>query len=215
MSLCAVQINVESNCLTIIQHKYYFGASWHNLPDPMESTLEPVSARTCDNCTAAISTEKFCTSCGFPVNGTEEEKTEYKGKIIVSQFSLQEAEEKIRKARNIIYILAGLTFLGAMITGIANDDYPTMMANLVICLLYLILAYWANKNPFGAILTCFIVYLTLQIVLAILAPATIVSGILWKVIFIGAFIKGIQSASEAQKLMKQLEQYKRKPLGAE
>ena len=180
----------------------------------MESTLEPVSSQTCDNCNAAISTEKFCTSCGFPVNGTDEEKTEYKGKIIVSQHSLKEAEEKIGTAKNVIYILAGLTFLGALYSGLAKDDYPAMIVDLVICLLYLILAYWANKNPFGAILTCFIVYLTLQIVLAIVSPVTIVSGILWKIIFIGAFIKGIQSASEAQKLMKQLKQYKAKSVGA-
>ncbi|HEY3404083.1 MAG TPA: hypothetical protein VGK59_11885 [Ohtaekwangia sp.] len=174
----------------------------------MEATDPLISYSTCDNCNAQVSTEKFCTRCGFPVNGTEDEKTQYKGKVMNTRLSLKEAQDKIDKAKLIIYVLAGFTFIFGLVAGLVNDDMPTMVVNMVICVLYIILAFWASTNPFGAILTCFIIYITLQIVNAIVEPSTLISGILWKVIFIGAFVKGIQSASEAQKLMKEMNQYK-------
>ncbi|MFZ6010643.1 MAG: hypothetical protein ACOYXT_09870 [Bacteroidota bacterium] len=162
----------------------------------------------CDNCRAEIVYEKFCPSCGFPVNGTDQEKSDYRAKIGSSKYWLKEAEAKINNAKMFIYVLAGLTFLMGIFQGTMQDDFVTMIVNFVICLIYLICAAWANKSPFGAILTCFIVYLTIQIISAIAAPASIFSGIIWKVIIIAAFVKGIRSASEAQKYIKELQQYK-------
>lgn len=181
----------------------------------MDNTDALISKTNCGNCNAEISTEKFCTRCGFPANGTDEEKTQYKGRVYNTKLSLKEAQEKIDKAKLIIYLLAGLEFIFAMVYGFGKDDIPTMIVELIVCVLYLILAVWANKNPFGAILTCFIVYLTLQVIRIVVEPATIFSGILWKILIIGGFIKGLQSASEAQKLIKEINQYKGREVGAD
>lgn len=47
-----------------------------------------------------------------------------------------------------------------LINLLAQDDVASFVANLVLCLTYLILAAWATKNPFAAILTAFVLYLT-------------------------------------------------------
>ena len=169
---------------------------------------------SCDNCRAIITTEKFCTACGFPVRGTAEERMHYQGKVSSSQYWLKESKKKINEGKIVIYILAALTFIFGVFVGLSREDYGLMIVNLIICLLYLICAAWADKNPFGAILTSFVIYLTLQVVEAFVDPASLFQGIILKVVFIGVFIKGIRSATEAQRLIKELEQYKVKPVGS-
>jgi hypothetical protein len=167
-----------------------------------------VQRAVCENCQAEVSTETYCSSCGFPVNGNEEEKTNFRGKISSNKYWLAEAEKKIRESKIVIYVLAGITLIFGLIQGFSQDDTAGMVVNIIICLLYLICAAWSAKNPFAAILTSFIIYLTVQIISAIVEPVTLVQGLLWKVIFIGAFVKGIRSASEAQKHMKELSAHK-------
>jgi hypothetical protein len=79
--------------------------------------------------------------------------------------------------------------------------------------IYLILAAWSNKNPFGAILTAFIIYITLIVINAFFDPATIIQGIIIKIFFIGALIKGTRSAKEAEGFKKELEKFKAVPVG--
>jgi len=78
---------------------------------------------------------------------------------------------------------------------------------------YLILAAWCNKNPFGAILTAFVLYISLMVLNAFLDPVTLFHGIIIKIFFIGAFIRGTRSAQEAQTLMTELEKLKAAPVG--
>lgn len=173
-------------------------------------TGEPTpSSIVCDHCKEEVSmTDRFCLSCGFPANGTEDEQRTYRLKISSSKDLLKEAEKKIREAKIIIYVLTALTFLMGTIAGFGNDDLASLIVNLLLCTLYLIFAAWSNKNPFRAILTCFIVYLTIQVLNAIVEPATIMQGIIVKFIFIAVFLKGIQSANEAKHLLKELKDHK-------
>ena len=178
----------------------------------MEDTVLD-SASICDNCMAPISTEKFCSACGYPMKGSDQEKSDYRAKVSSAKFWLNESDRKINETKNMIYILAGLVFIFGVISGLTTDDDAVVIVNTIIAVLYLILAYWSNSNPFGAILTCFIVYLTLVIVNAIVEPMSIFSGVLWKVFIIVVFVKGIRSAHEAKGYMTDLARYRGKKVG--
>jgi hypothetical protein len=176
---------------------------------------EETEQLTCEHCGAqAIPGRKFCTQCSFPIEGTEQEKISFRLLVSSRKRFLSDAQDKIKNAKTIIYVLAGFLFVMGLISLLAQDDVASFVANLVLCLTYLILAAWATKNPFAAILTAFVLYLTLQIVGAIVEPITILSGILWKVIFIGAFIKGIRSAYEAKGYLEELKKLKAVPVDA-
>jgi len=71
-----------------------------------------------------------------------------------------------------------------------------MISSICVALLFLILTAWADRNPFGAILTAFIVYLTLNVVGIIDNPALLFRGILPKIFCIAAFVGGIRSARQ-------------------
>jgi hypothetical protein len=170
---------------------------------------------TCEHCNAENDSAKnFCTQCRYPIGGSQEERERFHSEIAKNKILLKDAEEKIRSAKNIIYILAGFSILIGLIVYFSQDDMASLVVYGLICILYLGLAAWCSTNPFSAILTAFILYLTIQLITAFIEPTSLVSGIIWKVIFIGAFIKGIRSASEARNFMRELEKAKVEPVGA-
>ena len=54
--------------------------------------------------------------------------------------------------------LAGIFLIVGLVVGFGADDFEAMVINIFCCLVYLILAAWCSKNPFGATLTALIIY---------------------------------------------------------
>lgn len=163
----------------------------------------------CENCFKMVAGDKkFCPTCSFPVGGSDDDRLRFRANLANHQAMIKKAEEKVGTARTMIYVLAGIFFLAGIYQWMANDNFELMIINLIVCLLYLVFASWSNSNPFGAILTAFLVYITVHVINAFENPASIGSGIILKVLSITLFVKGIQSAMEARNSMKELEKYK-------
>ncbi|HEY8512802.1 MAG TPA: hypothetical protein VIL31_12670 [Cyclobacteriaceae bacterium] len=128
---------------------------------------------------------------------------------------LDDARQKIKSARIVILVLAGLFFAFGLFVGFTMDDFPSMVVSVVLCFIYLLLAAWCNQNPFGALLTAFIIYLTLILINTLVDPATLFHGIIIKIVIIGWLIKGIRSAHEAKGYLKELQNLKAVPVDAE
>jgi hypothetical protein len=181
--------------------------------NPFPEPVAPLPDVSCENCTTKNpGDQKFCSQCSFPIGGTEDEQRSFRLLVSSRRRLLSDAKDKIKSARYTIYILAGIFFIVAGVAGLANDDIPTLVVNLCLCLLYLIFAAWCTKNPFGAILTAFIVYVTILVINFFVDPASIISGIIIKVFVIAAFIKGIRSAQEGQGYLKELEKLNAVPV---
>jgi uncharacterized membrane protein len=174
----------------------------------MEEPL-PIETIPCENCSSAtLPGQAFCTSCGYPQNGTEDQKNRFRDSIRIKKVLVEESRKETKTARTIIFVFAAIYFGLGLFHGFVADEFPVMIAELFVCLLFLILGAWSNKNPFGAILTAFMVYLTFQFVDVFFDPTTLFKGIIFKVFIIAAFIKGIRSATEAQKYHRELEKMK-------
>lgn len=179
-----------------------------------QNQVENIAEVSCENCDTKNSTDKkFCTTCSFPIAGAEEDKRSFRLVISSRKRLLSDAADQIKSAKIVIYVLAGIFFLSGMIAWFSLEDLGSLVVNLCISLLYLIFAAWCSKNPFGAILTASLVYVTVQILNAFVDPTTIVSGIILKIVVIAAFVKGIRSAMDAQNYMKELEKFKSFPVG--
>ncbi|HEU5292197.1 MAG TPA: hypothetical protein VFU05_16215 [Cyclobacteriaceae bacterium] len=178
--------------------------------------MDQTSTIVCDNCRIQNdSTLKFCPQCSFPMAGTVDEKRIFREHIGSQKRLLKEADKKIQQARIIILVMAGFALIQGLIQGFGEtEDFQGMVVNVVLCIIYLILAAWCTQNPFGAILTALILYITVQLMNAFLDPTTMFSGIILKIIFIGGFVKGIRSAQEAKHSMAELEKLKAAPVGA-
>jgi hypothetical protein len=179
----------------------------------LSASLDVIS---CENCKASNPIDrKFCSQCSYPIAGTDQDRINFRVTVARNKKLLKDSEDKIKSAKTIIYILSGLFFLAGVVAFLQQENFELLIVNLVICLLYLIFAAWSSANPFGAILTAFIVYITVQVVNAFLDPTSIGSGIILKVVFIVAFVKGIRSALEARSFMRELQKLNATPVGSD
>ena len=173
-----------------------------------ESTLHGESL-TCENCKAVYqANQNFCDQCSFPVGGTDHAKQSFRLHVGMHKQWLRDANKETGTSKIIIYVLAGIFLLMGLYRGFFVDDFTNMITNLVISVIFLVLASWSDTNPFGAILTAFIIYLTVQLYNFFLDPSTLFQGIILKAIIILGFAKGVRSAHEAQRLRKKLKELK-------
>ena len=66
--------------------------------------------------------------------------------------------------------------------------------------IFIALSFWVNKNPFAALLTALIVYVSLQLFLAIFDPMYVLGGLIFKIMITGAFVYGLYSAKAIERL---------------
>jgi len=178
------------------------------------SVDSPTETLVCENCKAVNSaTQKFCSRCSFPIGGTRDEQMIFRSNIAVRTRLLKESERGISTCKKLLYVLAAINLILGLVAGFMADDFSTMISSICLALLFLILTAWADRNPFGAILTAFMVYLTLNVVAIIDNPALLFQGLLFKIIFIVAFVGGIRSARQAGVHRAELEKLKGTGIG--
>jgi hypothetical protein len=165
---------------------------------------------TCSLCKKAVpKSEIFCSNCGYPSHGTADQKAFYKVQRAKKRTALNEAKQSIVWA---ITILGIMTFLNLVISLVIwiniADNQGGSLETAIGCGIYAILygglSIWSYYKPFPAILSGFILYITSILIQAIVEPATLVSGPIWKLLIITAFIKAIVSAKKHVALEKEL-----------
>lgn len=121
-----------------------------------------------------------------------------------SDYSMEGYDKHIRRARNILFIIAGVQLLGFF--SIKDEEEPARSIETGIILLFVLLfaglAFWTKKKPFAALLTALILYGSLLILDAVFDPSTIYKGLILKIAIIVSLITGLRNAKEAQDLRK-------------
>jgi len=161
----------------------------------MEENIK-ISLLQCSFCQTTIETENvFCINCGFPQNGTEKDKAVFHAKNVMEKNKNMDADKKIKSARNILYVIAGLSFVFGIILYYSSNEISILLANGILSIIYIILGSWSIKKPLMALLLGLFLYLTTIIISAVIEPTNLIRGILWKIIIIAYLGKGIYSAS--------------------
>ncbi|MBI4955585.1 MAG: zinc ribbon domain-containing protein [Myxococcales bacterium] len=93
----------------------------------------------------------------------------------------------------------GVTYkVGALRAKVAAEPVQLLVVNVVLASLMGGLYLWARKSPLPAIITAFALFFVVHFVNFLLDPATIVQGIIIKVLAIAAFVAGIKAALEVR-----------------
>jgi len=166
---------------------------------------------TCYYCksTGLNELDNFCPNCRFPQGGSQIKMKRFLNNVQKKKQLLGGQKKAVKKARNILYILAGLNLLYGLILGVmVNFDIAVLIGSLIGAAIYFGLAVWSKNKPFAAILSGFFVYIVFNAIAAIGDPHTIYQGIIWKVIIISGFIYGYKGVKESEKLEKELKSIK-------
>ena len=182
-------------------------------------TASIVHNDTCPNCKNNVNDEQFCVSCGYPLKGEGEGEEEDKKRFMLNAIKIkhdtEKHEKRIKGARVCLYILTGLaaaislflpssTALQMRLDLYSSDEVTiAVVVLLLVAVVYLATALWSRKNAFAGLLVGLIFYATMQIIPAILEPAQIFSGIIFKILFFALLINGLTSANALRNLHKQ------------
>lgn len=93
--------------------------------------------------------------------------------------------------------IEGETYSTSELKKVVDDEVKTIyIASFVIAGVMFLLAWWARIQPLPAILVALCVFVLLMLVNAALEPETLFKGLLVKILFIVALVKGLTAALE-------------------
>lgn len=132
----------------------------------------------------------------------------------------EELKKQTKQAFGALLAVAILTTLGAFVIWALGGAMPgpdrqgaerldsvalaiTVVITLGIAGAFFGLAFWARKNPLPASIVGLCLYGTIILVNAVLAPESLVQGIIVKIIVIAALVKAIQAGTKHRQLMRE------------
>lgn len=121
----------------------------------------------------------------------------------IRQIEIDGYKQGVKKARNTLFVIAGLVFLGEMITLAASGDgnfLETVIIALIEAGIFVALALWTENKPYTAIIIGIIIYLGLWLLTAIFDPSSIIKGIIVKIIILVYLFKALPDAKALQQV---------------
>lgn len=147
--------------------------------------MEDSNRAKCGLCRGLVASEQeFCNNCGFPANGSEKKKHKYKLDRLNTREKLEDLESKMRKIGYLIFLLA----ISNGVFALMSEDSTEQIIYAAISGLYFVSGILAFSKPFIGILCGFVIYVILLILIAVADPASLLSGILIKILVISGFI---------------------------
>ncbi|NAS31020.1 hypothetical protein GTQ40_08575 [Flavobacteriaceae bacterium R38] len=163
----------------------------------------PETVLTCENCEIEISpVQVTCEHCGFPIAGTEKEKSIFFGKQIANKAAIRHAGKLQRRSSYILYIIGGFQIVTG---GLSYRNYhlrEEFILYAFIGLIFMTFGYFSSKKPILFISLGLGLILLLYALDFILDPSSILSGILWKIVIVGTLSYALISSFEEQKIKK-------------
>lgn len=169
-------------------------------------TTQASAIVNCPACFDQVNQASYCTSCGYPIQGTAEEQQNFIDQRYAMQIDLDEYEKKIKRAKNYLFFLSAVCLIWAFIGYHNGVDLATKNAllaiNVILSTLFLVLAVWSKAKPTAALISGLVLYVIINVVNLVADPTTIIKGIIFKILIIAYFIKAINAAIAAEKLRK-------------
>jgi peptidoglycan/LPS O-acetylase OafA/YrhL len=125
------------------------------------------------------------------------------------EFSLEGYDKHIKQARIAIFAAAGILLLNLIILYSSyGGEYEYFWIDALLwgafIAGFIFLGFWTKKKPYTAIIAALVLYGVFILLNAIIEPATIVKGIIFKIFIIVALVKGLGDAKEAQQMKNQM-----------
>ena len=126
----------------------------------MDAQFTPITEETiyCKSCEAtAAAGDQFCTGCGYPLRGTEQEQERFLMDKGYKELNLEEAKKQVKRASYALYYVAGATFVGGLIVyglnrnGLQNGT--VLLVNIIIAIIFAAIGFWCTSKPLAAIIT--------------------------------------------------------------
>lgn len=125
--------------------------------------------------------------------------------------SMEGYDKPVKRVRIMLFIIAGLQLIGiASSTNLPEpENWITMGIYVFLGIVFSMLALWTKRKPYTAIITAMVVYIGLNVLSAVLDSATIIQGILVKIVIVSLLIAGLKNAKDVQEWLDSKDKVKR------
>ena len=145
----------------------------------------------------------ICEICNYPVKGNEKEQASFIAKQVMQKSDVVESIERLKKSRMILFLLGAFNII-VPFTPLLND--PTSFEYIFSITLGLILigfGFLTFKKPKTALLIPLSLFVLHYMLLLLINPIYLFSGILWKMIIIMGLGYGYFSVKKSDKILKE------------
>lgn len=161
---------------------------------------------SCHKVYEAINRPDNCYDCNFPFTGTEKEKSIHIGKNLLKKNVISDASSATKKASNLLFILAGIYLLSTAFTEFTTPNGLEILDLLIY--LWLIVCFifcgaFLSKSPIVFSVIPLVVLIIVYFLQYLANPASLISGIILKIVSISLLVYAISKNWEAQQLKKQ------------
>lgn len=175
-----------------------------------DETVLGINQTSCRYCRAAVPNDTtFCGRCGYPQNGTEQQRYRFKNRLSHLRDDYLHSKKRIRQARRVLYFIGGLALLLMVVFFLVaifhNNPFMDITMQMVLSgvvfaflgSVYIGLGLFSRKYPFPALLTGLLLYSTLFLLELILGNFNIISFIIG-IAIITALTKGFLNVRKSQ-----------------
>lgn len=148
--------------------------------------------------------DTYCSRCGFPQRGSNEERNRFILKRRQLKSQLREADSDIARARAILMVLAVAYLLGGMLVFVSDTEIA-QLSRLFTGAALLGLWFYSKTKPVESMMSALLLYLVMIAISLLGDYRSVLVGLLMKIIPLAALIFGYQSARKAIKLKAQID----------
>jgi hypothetical protein len=128
-----------------------------------------------------------------------EEKSIFNEVLDTSQY-----QKSMKNARIWLYVIAAFQFIMGIIEYSREADKTVGLiafaVDAFLGIVFIGLALWSKRKPYLAFITALVTYIAIIILVAILEPANIVRGILFKILITIALVRAIKDAKKYEQV---------------
>ncbi|NJO69000.1 MAG: hypothetical protein HC830_06665 [Bacteroidetes bacterium] len=156
----------------------------------------------CPNCYAEYESDPGFCRCGYPFRGTEMEKYNFMSERVKKVHTINEGMETANYARIILFAIGGINLLAALYNAyIVGGDPLDTLFTLIYSGILIGLAFYSYQEPFFALLIGFLIMVLMYIVIGVMNPMLVLSGIPLKLIYTAGFVYGLVKIKKGEDLM--------------
>lgn len=158
----------------------------------------------CHNCkTETMETVSICTVCNYPLQGTEKEQASFIARQVIQKSDVSESMARLKNSRILLFAIGAFYLIVPFTPLLSTNSSTTLITSLVLGVLFVSFAFLTYKKPLMAIGIPLGLTLLYYLILFLINPLYLWSGILWKIIVLTGLGYGFISVRKSNKILKE------------
>lgn len=171
-----------------------------------EDALDLLPANSkCTNCLTELTNYSiYCPHCSYPINGTQEERERFESRTSAESNLTQVIKKEAKKTKRFLLVTAFVFVIYGLFLVYLNHEMTTLLAPVIMVLVYGCLAFISLKSPFISSLIAMILYVGALALQFVYQPELIAEDLIWKAAILLLLLRTIKSGIEVKQIRKQI-----------